>query len=250
MDHRLLWIIGSGLLMALIALSGSVFLLLPQRALTRLLPALVAFAAGSLLGGGLFHMLPAALRRASAAPEGPLALVAVGFAAFFALDQLMEWRHARAATPSAVRPLGPLLLFADGAHNLIGGLAIGALFVADVRAGAAAWLGAALHELPQEVGDFAAIVHAGYSRRRALAYNFLSALTFPLGGVVARGLQRSVDVAALIALGCGNFIYIAAATLLPEVKRAQSFSQVAARFAAFASGLGLLYAAGALKALL
>ena len=104
-----------------------------------------------------------------------------------------------------------------------------------------AWTAAALHEIPQEIGDFGALVHSGYSRSRALLWNFLSALTFPLGGILAWTMGTAIDVHFLVALGCGNFIYIAAADLLPEVKRSEALSSTAIRFASFAAGVALLY---------
>lgn len=132
---------------------------------------------------------------------------------------------------------------ADGVHNLLGGLAIGAIFLVDIRAGIAAWIAAALHEIPQEIGDFGAIVHAGYSRLRALFYNFLSALTFPLGGVIAYVIGQSISVHFLVALGAGNFLYIAGADLIPEVKRAEKLRETGIRFVFFVLGVSLLFAA-------
>jgi zinc and cadmium transporter len=241
MDVTLLAILGFGLSMSLIAVIGGLFVLLPEPTLRRWLMPLVAFAAGSLLGGAFFHMLPHAL--AVDKQSGAVMLwVAVGFTAFFALDQLLEWHHCHRLPSEHVRPLGPLLLVADGVHNLLGGLAIGAIFLVDIRAGIAAWIAAALHEIPQEIGDFGAIVHAGYSRRKALLYNFLSALTFPLGGVIAYGLGQSIRVHFLVALGAGNFLYIAAADLIPEIKRAERFRDTLLRFVFFVLGVALLFA--------
>ena len=240
-------ILGFGLLMSAISLVGGLFVLMPASVLKRWLQPLVAFAAGSLLGGALFHLLPHALT-ASGPVRQVFLWVVVGFAAFFALDLLLEWHHCRRPTSDRIRPLGPLLLVGDGVHNLLGGLAIGAIFLVDFRAGVAAWVAAALHEVPQEVGEFGAIVHAGYSPRRALLYNFISALTFPLGGVLAYAAGQTMDVSFLVALGAGNFIYIAAADLLPEVKRAERLRDSATRFAFFALGVALLYAARAMNA--
>lgn len=246
MDATLLTILAFGFLMSLIAVIGGLFVFLPEATLERWLKPLVAFAAGSLLGGALLHMLPHALHDAGH-ESGPLSLimlwVLVGFTAFFALDQLLEWHHCHKPPSGHVQPLGPLLLVADGVHNLLGGLAIGAIFLVDFRAGVAAWIAAALHEIPQEIGDFGAIVHAGYSRGRALFYNFLSALTFPLGGVIAWLVGQGMDVHFLVALGAGNFIYIAGADLLPEVKRSERLRDTAVRFLAFLLGVALLFAA-------
>ena len=241
MDATLLIILGFGFLMSLIALIGGLFIFLPETSLKRWLKPLVAFAAGSLLGGAFFHMLPHALD----AP-GPgihvMLWVVVGFTTFFALDQLLEWHHCHRPPSEHVRPLGPLLLVADGVHNLLGGLAISAIFLTDIRAGIAAWIAAALHEIPQEIGDFGAIVHAGYSRLRALFYNFLSALTFPLGGVIAYVVGQGMSLHFLVALGAGNFLYIAAADLIPEVKRAEQLRVTGIRFVFFVLGVLLLFA--------
>jgi zinc and cadmium transporter len=184
----------------------------------------------------------------AAEPHTPVMLwVAVGFTVFLALDQLLEWHHCHRPPSEHIRPLGPLLLVADGAHNLLGGLAIGAIFMVDVRAGVAAWTAAALHEIPQEIGDFGAIVHAGYSRKRALFYNFLSALTFPLGAVIAYTLGQAIDVSVLIALGAGNFLYIAGADLIPEVKRSEQLRETLIRFVFFVLGAALLFAVHVFK---
>ena len=242
MDATLLIILSFGLLMSLIALIGGLFIFLPEATLKRWLKPLVAFAAGSLLGGAFFHMLPHALG-AGGQRDQVMLWVVVGFTAFFVLDQLLEWHHCHRPPSEHVRPLGPLLLVADGVHNLLGGLAISAIFLTDIRAGIAAWIAAALHEIPQEIGDFGAIVHAGYSRRRALFYNFLSALTFPLGGVVAYVIGQSMSVHFLVALGAGNFLYIAAADLIPEVKRSEQLRVTGIRFVFFVLGVLLLFTA-------
>lgn len=226
--------------MSLLAFAGGLFILLPEPTLKRWLKPLVAFAAGSLVGGAFFHMLPRAL--VTAGPKAPVMLwVVIGFATFLALDQLLEWHHCHRPPSEHKRPLGPLLLVADGIHNLLGGLAIGAIFLVDIRAGMSAWVAAALHELPQEIGDFGAIYHSGYTRKQALLYNFLSALTFPLGAMAAYVIGQSISVSFLIALGAGNFLYIAAADQIPEVKRSEHLRAASIRFFFFVLGAGLLY---------
>ena len=240
MDTTLVYILGFGVLMSLIAVVGGLFIFLPEAILRRWVKPIVAFAAGSLLGGAFVHMLPHAL---SAADDQLMMMlwVAVGFTAFFALDQLLEWHHCHLLPSEHVQPLGPLLLVADGVHNFLGGLAIGAIFLVDVRAGIAAWIAAALHEIPQEIGDFGAMVHAGYTRRQAILYNFISALTFPLGGLIAYGVGQGMNVHFLVALGAGNFLYIAGADLIPEVKRAERLRETGTRFVFFVLGVALLF---------
>ena len=230
--------------MSLIAMVGGLFLFLPESVLERWLKPLVAFAAGSLIGGAFLHMLPHALSEA-ASQQRAMLWVVVGYSGFFGLDMLLEWRHRREYA-SGVRPLGPLLIVADGVHNLLGGLAIGAMFMTDARAALAAWIAAALHEIPQEIGDFGAMLQAGYSKNRALLLNFLAALTFPIGGLIAYFVGQDLDVHTFVALGAGNFIYIASADLIPEVKDAPLFSDALIRFVFFGLGVALQYGSHAL----
>jgi zinc and cadmium transporter len=236
------WILGSGLLMSLIALVGSVTLLLSERTLARLLLPLVALAAGSLLGGAVFHMLPAALAAIEPDVHVWVAFVA-GFTLFMALEQYLHWHHCNRAAADCRKPLTYLILLGDGLHNFIGGLAIAGTFLIDIRLGVMAWLAAAAHEIPQELGDFGVLVHGGWSKRRALAFNVLSALAFLVGGLLTYSLREAVDVAYLIPFAAGNFVYIAAADLVPEVNRHPRAAVNAVNTSAFVVGVALMYAA-------
>lgn len=230
------WIVLGGLGMAVIALVGAGVLLFGELS-PRMNLLLVALSAGSLLGGALFHMLPGALSTAST-PLTIFVWVAAGFTIFLILEQFLQWHHChRGCEGHDRRPLGILILIADGVHNLLGGLAVGGAFVVDPRLGIAAWVAAAAHEIPQELGDFGVLMHAGWSRSRALAFNFLSALTFLVGGLLAWALARRVDPTFLVPLAAGNFLYIAAADLIPEIKHEPSFRRGLSHFAAFITGL-------------
>ncbi|MGM0577626.1 MAG: ZIP family metal transporter [Myxococcota bacterium] len=239
--ETLAWIVGSGLAMAGIALSGGLTLLLPEATLRRWIAPLVSLAAGALLGGALLHMLPHAVHALGHGPAPWLWTVA-GFALFLAVDQLLEWHHCHRAPSEHVQPLTVLLLVADALHNFLGGLAVGAVFTIDIRAGLMAWFAAALHEVPQELGDFGVLVHGGWGPRKALTWNLISGLTFPLGGVIAWGLGAVVPVGFLVALGAGNFLYIAGADLVPEFKRSERLRDTGLRFAFFLLGAGALAA--------
>jgi zinc and cadmium transporter len=239
-DRPLIAIVVAGLAMSALALSGALTLLFGERALERVLLPLVALAAGSLLGGALFHMIPASI----AALGNELwvyGLIAAGFALFFCLEQFLHWHHCHRATTRHRQPLTYLLLIADGLHNFIGGLAVGAAFVIDLRLGATTWLAAAAHEVPQELGDFGVLVHGGWPPRRALAFNLLSGLTFPLGGLVAWGASSQIDVAPLIPFAAGNFLYIGAADLIPEVKLHRRWQTNLLHLGALCAGFGLLF---------
>jgi zinc and cadmium transporter len=211
----LAWIVVFGLAMSALALIGGATTLLSERALARVLLPLVALAAGSLLGGAFFHMLPEAVEQSGNELSVYVSFVA-GFAAFFLLEQYLHWHHCHRPV-SEHAPLGYLILLADGLHNFLGGLGVGAAFVLDLRLGITTWLVAAAHEVPQELGDFGILVHSGWKTRAALAYNLASALTFLVGGLVAFALSDSLDVAFLLPFAAGNFVYIAAADLVPQI---------------------------------
>jgi zinc and cadmium transporter len=237
----LTWIVLGGVSMSALALVGAVTLLLAPRSQARLVRPLVAFAAGSLLGGALLHMIPEAAAR-SRDEVAPHLWALAGFSAFLGLEQFLHWHHCHRTTADCRQPLGYLILVGDGLHNLLGGLAVGAAFLADVRVGITTWLAAAAHEIPQELGDFGILVHGGWSRRQALLLNFLSALPFLLGGLLAYVAARSFDTIPLVAFAAGNFIYIGASDLVPEVNKHREMKANVLHFAAFVAGVGLLAA--------
>jgi len=233
-----LWILFGGILMSAIALVGSVTLVLPEETLKKLLLPLVALAAGTLLGGALFHMIPASVDKVG----NHLSIyvwILVGFGLFLGLEQFLHWHHCHRA-PSEHRPLTYLILIADAFHNFIGGLAVAGAFLIDIRVGISAWIAAAAHEVPQELGDFGILIHGGWNKGRALLYNFLSALTFLVGGLVAYGASRTIDVTFLLPFAAGNFIYIAAADLIPEIKHEESARLNIVHFLSFMIGIALL----------
>lgn len=233
----LAWILAAGLAMAAIALVGAVTLVLSEATLGRLLLPLVGLAAGSLLGGAFFHMLPEAVERSGDGLGVWLAFMA-GFVTFFVLEQFLHWHHCH--QPAARHePLGYLILSADALHNLIGGLAVGGAFVIDIEIGVVAWLVAAAHEVPQELGDFGILVTSGWGRGAALIWNVASGLTFLVGGLIAFALSDAIDVALLLPFAAGNFAYIAASDLIPQL-RAVGLRRQLAYFAAFLLGLAVL----------
>lgn len=228
--------------MTAIAMVGSVTFVLEPATLNRILLPLVALAAGSLLGGAFFHMIPAAMHAGLSSLAVGVGVLA-GFTVFFALEQLLHWHHCHRARSSCRQPLTYLILIGDGLHNFLGGLAIAGTFLVDIRLGITTWLAAAAHEVPQELGDFGVLVHGGWTRRRALIFNMLSGLTFLLGGLVTYALSSQIEVAWLIPFAAGNFIYIGAADLVPEISKHENLKENLIHFVSFAAGVLVLLCA-------
>ncbi len=231
------WITVGGLIMSAIALVGGLTLFFAPNTINRLLLPLVALAAGTLLGGAFLHLIPGAIEQIGDQSSVFLAVLA-GFSVFFGLEQILNWHHCHDVDCDH-KPLTYLILLADGLHNFIGGLAVGGAFVADVGLGMTAWLAAAAHEVPQELGDFAVLVHGGWKPPRALLFNFLSALTFLIGGWLAYALSETWNVALLLPFAAGNFIYIGAADLIPEVKHHRSPLHNVIHFVSFLAGIAI-----------
>ena len=235
----LFWIIGSSLLMSAIAMVGSITLLLKESTLQRILLPLVSFAAGSLIGGAFFHIIPTGLE-AFGNNTWFYVWILLGFCMFFSLEQFLHWHHCHHAQTECKQPLTYLILLGDGLHNFIGGLAIAGTFLIDIRLGIMAWLAAAAHEIPQELGDFAVLIHGGWGKRKALLFNVLSALTFLLGGLVAYFLSFNLDISFLIPFAAGNFIYIGATDLVPEINKHENIKVNSINFLVFTFGILLM----------
>lgn len=238
--NELTSIIFFGILMSVVSLSGGLIMLFSKEVQTKILLPLVAFSAGSLIGGAFFMMIPEGLKSFGNVKYFFLYLI-IGFSLFFILEQFLHYHHCKKAESDCRKPLSYLILIGDGLHNFIGGLSIAGLFIIDFRIGFLAWLGAVLHEIPQELGDFAALVHSGWKKKRALLYNFISSLTFLIGGLITYFISSKVDVSFLIPFAAGNFIYIGATDLIPEVNKHSTLVNNIFHFLFFAIGIFILF---------
>lgn len=235
------WIVVASLGMCAIAWIGALTFFFGEERLRRSLDPLVSLAAGTLLGGALFHLLPETLR-GGMEPRRTFVVFAAGFTALLVVEQFLHWRHSQHAEPGAKAPVTYMILLADGIHNFVGGLGIGAAFVADTRLGLTACAAAALHEIPQELGDFGILVRGGWSPRAALALNSASAATFPAGALLAYLSARGADVSWLVPFAAGNFVYVSASGLVPEIRHHETAGGALLNFAMFVLGLGGLLA--------
>lgn len=178
---------------------------------------LISLAAGSLIGDSFFHLLPEATEEASLTPW--LALT-FGLLAFFVLEKIIHWRHCHVPTSdSHPHPLGTMNLVGDFLHNFIDGLVLANAFLVNPILGLTTAIAIFIHEIPQEISDFGVLLHAGYSRSRAIRLNFLSSLSAILGAILAIIFQAQWSTQSLLAFTAGGFIYIATADLLPEMQK-------------------------------
>jgi zinc and cadmium transporter len=225
---------------SLIAFVGIFTFLLRQELLNRTLLVLVALSTGALLGGAFLHLIPETIEQVGGSLEIFLYLL-LGFSIFFILEQFLQWRHQHTTTPQ-IKPFSYLILVSDAVHNFIDGLIIAASFVTSFPLGVATTLAVALHEVPQELGDFGVLVYGGFGKTRALIFNFASAITAIAGGVVgyfAYSILQS-SIVYLLPFAAGNFIYIAAADLIPEIKHQVSLRRSVVHFGVFIIGIAIM----------
>ena len=236
-----LWIFFSTFLMSLIAWVGLLTLFLKEELLKKILLPLVAFSAGALLGGAFLHMIPETINKVG--PQLAVFLwLLFGFSLFFLLEQFIQWHHCHKIPSEHRKPVTYLILVADGIHNFIGGLAIASAFIVDIKVGIVTWLACAAHEVPQELGDFGILIHGGWEKKKALLFNFFSALTIVLGGLIAYFFSTKIDITFLLPFAAGNFIYIAASDLIPEIKHKCDIKSNLIHFIAFVVGILLILA--------
>jgi zinc and cadmium transporter len=194
-------------------------LLVPERLRERLVPSLVSYATGTLLAAAFLGMLPEALELGHT--QSVLGAALGGVVAFFVLEKLVLWRHCHEADCEEHQRAAPLILLSDALHNFVDGVVIGATFLVSIPLGVATSVAVMTHEIPQEVGDFAILLHAGYGRAKAFAYNALSSASTLVGALLAWGGLSAAQglVPYFLAVAAGGFVYVAAADLMPGLHK-------------------------------
>jgi zinc and cadmium transporter len=237
----LLWIIGFSVLGSVGAIGGAALMLLfPDGVRRMLVPCLVSYAAGTLLGSAFLGMIPAGLKQAPV--NAVMTTVLAGMVLFFVLEKLVLWRHCHDSECEVHGRVAPLILIGDAFHNFVDGVVIAAAFLTSIPLGIAASLAVIAHEVPQEVGDFAILLDSGYGRGKALILNGLSAAATLPGAVAAYfwlGETREA-VPYILALSAASFIYIAAADLIPGLHRQVSAAATLSQFILLLTGIGTI----------
>jgi len=237
-----LYAIGSVVLVSLISLVGVVTISLGESKLNRIVFVLVGLATGALFGDAFIHLLPQAFET-STNKVGTAVYVLAGIFVFFVLEKFLLWRHEHVVHKEGpAHHVGLMNLVADGLHNLIDGMLIGASYLVGIKIGLATTLAVVLHELPQEMGDFGILLHAGFSRTRALVFNFLSASLAIMGAVIALliGAKAATFSSFMLPITAGGFIYIAGSDLVPELHKENDPAKSLLQFLALSVGVGLM----------
>jgi zinc and cadmium transporter len=200
---------------------AATLLFVPTRTRTWLVPALVSYAVGALLGVALLELLPQALGTLS--PRRAFGTLLAGILTFFVLEKLALWRHCHARECEVHRPsTGPLVLIGDAAHNFMDGAIIGAAVLTSVPLGISTAIAVLAHEIPHEVGDFAILLNAGFTRRRALLFNATAEAAGLAGAAISFvALDATPRVAPyFLAFAVAGFLYVAMSDLIPDLHRA------------------------------
>ncbi|MDD5652428.1 MAG: ZIP family metal transporter, partial [Candidatus Moranbacteria bacterium] len=212
----------SVLVVSLVSLVGILTFSLKEKVLEKILIYLVSLSVGTLLGGAFFHLIPEAFSEDGLSASF---LILLGILVFFILEKIVHWRHCHeVACDEHPHPFSYMIFAGDTLHNFIDGAIIAASFMVSIPLGLATTIAVILHEIPQEIGDFGSLVYAGFSRSKALAFNFISALSAFAGAFIVLIIgERFLQMTEyLIPITAGGFIYIAMADLMPEIHKTKS----------------------------
>lgn len=206
----------------------------------------ISLAVGALLGDAFIHLIPEAFEKSQNILLTSILIIS-GILIFFVLEKFLHWHHhGEDREKPHVHPVGKLVLLSDGIHNFMDGMIIGASFLISVPVGIATTLAVILHEIPQEIGDFAVLLHSGYTKIRALWLNFLSAILSIAGLILIMILGKEQTlINFILPIAAGGFIYIAVADLIPELQKTTekkfAILQIVAVIAGIFSMIALIY---------
>lgn len=248
-----LYAVASVILVSAVSLVGIVAVFWDEKRLRRYTPMLVSIAIGALLGGAFIHLIPESF---DVHGDAAGLVILIGILFFFVFEKSLHWHHGHSLDvtdtaisgdepvplPGRPRPVGTMLLVSDGIHNFLDGVVIGASYLVGVEVGIATTAAVVLHEIPQEIGDFGVLIHAGYTRAKALFLNFVSALTAVFGVVLVLMFHETANVAVswVIPLAAGGFIYIALSDLVPELHKFSHLKQSLTQLAVIIFGVALI----------
>ncbi len=246
MSQASLYSLASVIIVSLVSLLGIFVLSINEKILRKYLFLMVSLAVGALLGGAFLHLIPESFEKIANSTLVSMEIIG-GIVLFFILEKFLHWHHHHGdgcehTKEGHIYPVGRMILIADGAHNFIDGIVIGAAYLVSIEAGISATIAIVLHEIPQEISDFGVLLHAGYSKARALWVNFLSALTAVFGTVLVLFAGNSSESLTiwLPPIAAGGFIYIAMSDLIPEMHKHKSTKESFLQIMTLFIGIGIM----------
>ena len=238
---EVIYTIASVVLVSLFSLVGIVLLLLRDRVLNYVIILLVSFSSGSLFGDAFIHLLPETVEKHGFTIAVSL-FTLCGIAGSFVIEKIIHWRHVHHPAQAEIEAFAYMNLLGDAVHNLLDGVVIAAAYAVDIRVGVATTIAILFHEIPQEMGDFGILIHGGVSRKRAIFFNFVTALTALAGAVVTILLIDLVDqlTVFLIPFAAGTFIYIAGSDLIPQLHKEKAVRDSLLQLLFFSLGIAIM----------
>lgn len=238
----LLYVILATVAVSILSLVGIIFTFIKKKSISSIVKYLVSLSAGTLLGGAFFHLLPEAIEQSTT--QQSLFTFVIAYVIFLLFEIFLDWHHCHDGDcEESIHSVGYLNLFAEVIHNFIDGFVMAAAFVISPVIGVSATLAIMLHEIPQELGDFGILVHAGFSKSRALFLNLIVGLFAVVGGIVGYAFSSTFSgiLPYFLAFAAGSFVYISTSDLIPEIKNHKDVKQTLILLAIFLSGIILMY---------
>jgi zinc and cadmium transporter len=225
---------------SLLSLLGALFLVFKKRTLDSVIMYTLAVSSGILLGTVFYDLIPESY---AAIGEFTYTWVIVGIISFFILEKFIHWHHHVEGHAEGEKPVAYLALAGDSLHNFLDGAIIGVAYITSIPLGITTTLAVIAHEIPHELGDFAILLFGGFRRKKALWYNFLSALTAIAGTIVVLIFSGHISAFApyLVAFAAGNFLYIAASDLIPELHEKKTAFVSVIQTVSITAGIFLMY---------
>jgi len=221
-------------------LISGLFLIFPNKIQNKLLPGLVSYATGALLGAAFLRLIPHAIEESTGFDVS--ASVLGGILLFFLLEKLVLWRHCHETDCDVHNASGPLILIGDSFHNFVDGVVIAAAFYIDIWFGIATSISIISHEIPQEVGDFAILLSNNYSKKKAFSLNILSGLSAVVGGLLAYFFMQEIHSAVpfIMAVSASSFIYIAVGDLMQGMAQNYTLRDTTLQLILMFTGIGTI----------
>jgi zinc and cadmium transporter len=239
--NALYWIILMTFVNGMLGLIGVFSFFIQKTGLDKIVLILVSFATGSLLGGTFFHLIPESLEKISLIPT--IILGFIGILLFYSIEKFLHWHHCHEGK-DCKHPISYLATYGDAIHNFIDGLLIASSFLVSIPLGIITSILIILHELPQEIGNFAVVVYGGFKRKKAIIYSFLAQLTSIIGGVLGYFFLSLQDYSSwLLSLTAGGFLYISLIDLIPEIVKEKRTNKIIINIIAIIIGIAITISA-------